>query len=257
MCLNHDDVKSQRALVVLVAAVALGALGDALLRATPWGLNAALCVTVVAVVAAALRWRFEPARNDLALLAVATLFAWGCAWRDSVTLKTLDVAAVLLALALAVWRAQGGSLAMAGLTAYIGGFGDAVFGTLGGAARLAWRDVAWAKLPGQHWRHAASVTVGFLIALPLLAGFGALLSSADAVFERLLLVVLDINFDLILGHLFLTALLAWLAGGYLRALLLKTRPQMPPQTADSTLALGYVEACTVLACLTCCSWRSS
>jgi len=154
-----------------------------------------------------------------------------------------------LALALAVWRAQGGVLAMAGFAAYVGGIGDAVFGTLGGAARLMGRDVVWAKLPGHRWRHAASVAVGFLIALPLLAGFGALLSSADAVFERLLLVVLDINFNLILGHLFLTALLAWLAGGYLRALVLKTRPQTPPQTSDSTLALGYVETCTVLACL--------
>ncbi|MFA6564095.1 MAG: DUF4173 domain-containing protein [Verrucomicrobiia bacterium] len=249
MCLNHDDIKYQQALVVLMAAVAFGVLGDALLRATPWGLNAALCVTAVVVAAAALRWRFEPARNDLALLAVATLFAWGCAWRDSGTLKMLDAAAVLLALALAVWRAQGGSLAMASLTAYIGGIGDAVFGTLGGAGRLAWRDVAWTKLPGQHWRQAASVAVGLLIALPLLTGFGALLSSADAVFERLLLVILDINFVLILKHLFLAALLAWLAGGYLRALLLKTRPETPPQTADSTLALGYVETCTVLACL--------
>jgi hypothetical protein len=249
MCLNHDDVRFQPALMVLAAAVALGVLGDALLRAMPWGFNAALCVTAGVVAAAALRWRLGPARNDLALLATAGLFACGCAWRDSTTLKTLDAAAASLALALAVWRAQGGVLAMAGLPAYIGGIGDAVFGTLGGAARLLWRDVAWAKLPGQRWRQAASVALGLLIALPLLVGFGALLSAADPVFQRLLMLVLDINFDLILEHLFLTALLAWLAGGYLRALLLKSRPPMPPQTADSTVVLGYVETCTVLACL--------
>jgi len=93
--MNHDDVKFQPALAVLVAAVALGTLGDALLRATPWGLNVALCVTAGAVMAAALRWRFGPAQNDLALLAIATLFAWCCAWRDSLTLKALDLAGTM------------------------------------------------------------------------------------------------------------------------------------------------------------------
>lgn len=249
MCLNHDDKELQPALMVLVAAVAWGVLGDALLRPTPWGLNAALCVTVAAEAAMVLQWRFRPAQNDFALLATATLFAWGCAWRDSMTLKALDMAAALLALALAAWRAQGGALAMASLKALAGGVAKAVVGTLAGAGWLLWRDVAWAKLPGQRWRHAASVAVGVLIAAPLLAVFGALLSSADAVFERWLLVVLDINFNLVLEHLFLTVLLAWLAGGYLRALLLEPRSQVPPRTDDVALALGYVETCTVLACL--------
>ncbi len=62
---------------VLATAVGLGTLGDGLLRATPWGVNAALWVTALATtLTCLLRWqRLDAAAGGRWMLALAAVFA--------------------------------------------------------------------------------------------------------------------------------------------------------------------------------------
>ena len=246
-----DDARTQPAVVVLAVAFALGMLGDGLLRATPWGLNFTMCTAGLALSAMwVARWiELERARSCAALLALAVLFAVGCTWRDSATLKALDVLAVILTLALAAWRTQGGSLMVAGVLGYVRGVGRVAAHTLFGGLGFSCRDTARIQLPSRSWQHMASVVIGGLLALPLMLVFGALLVSADAIFEGLVVHLIDVGFTTVVSHVLLTALLAWLADGYLRSLLLRPRPITPPRTSELGFSLGGIEIGIVLGCL--------
>jgi hypothetical protein len=59
------------------------------------------------------------------------------------------------------------------------------------------------------------------MALPALLLLGALLMSADEVFARMIADVFQIDIELVVEHLVLTAVIAWLTAGYLRALLVR------------------------------------
>ncbi|HEX8696412.1 MAG TPA: DUF4173 domain-containing protein, partial [Longimicrobium sp.] len=242
---------TRRALGVAGAALALGALGDALLRPTPWGLNLALWT--VALVAAAVGLQDWAETDDRVrgwmplALAVAVLIAW----RDSPTLKALDLTALLLILGLAVHRARGGTIRLGGLAAYVGGlltsFAEATFGSL----LLLTKDVKWREVPREGWsRHALAVARGLALAIPLLLVFGALLSAADARFERLL-GGFDLDLPLAFSHVLLALCFAWLAGGVLRALVLPGEPIARPseELRPPRPSLGIVELGTVLGSL--------
>ncbi|HEX2203476.1 MAG TPA: DUF4173 domain-containing protein, partial [Longimicrobium sp.] len=240
--------RTRHALGVAAGALLLGALGDGLLRPTPWGLNLALwTLALVAVTAALQRWTAGDAELEWApvALGVAVLMAW----RDSPTLKGLDLAALLVTLGLAVYRARGGAVLRAGLAAHAVGLVEAAWETVSGPARLVGRDVRWAELPRGRWsRAAAGVARGLTVAVPLLLLFGALLASADAAFERLLGRLFSGDGDFA-SHLMLAALFTWVAGGILRPLVLP--PEAPP--TDRKLprkpSVGIVETATVLGLL--------
>ena len=102
---------------VLLAALALGLLADALLRVTPWGLNALVWIGSLVVAAAVLvRRRYGTwTARQVRLLLPAVAFAAGIAWRDSPVLKTLDVLAVLAVLSLPAVRVRAGHLTRAGV----------------------------------------------------------------------------------------------------------------------------------------------
>lgn len=245
------ETRLPQALPVLAAALMLGALGDGLLRATPWGVNLVFCAAALAFSATVLARHMGPerARVRMRIFAPAVLLAAGCAWRDSAILKSLDFVGMLLALALAAWHAEGGKLIMASVTGCVRVAWNTTMRTLFGAPGLVFFDVALTRLPGRAWQHAARGVIGILIALPLLLVFGALFASADAMFDRLILSLFDIDFTVVISHVFLCALLAALAGGYLRGLLLRQSPDAPPHLVESGIRLGNIEAGVVLGCL--------
>jgi hypothetical protein len=157
--------------------------------------------------------------------------------------------AVILTLALAAWRTQGGSLIMAGVLGYVRGVGRVAAQTLFGGLGFSCRDTARIQLPSRSWQHMVSVVVGGLLALPLMLVFGALLVSADAIFERLVVHLFDIDFTTIISHLSLIGLLTWLSDGYVRSLLLQPRRNTPPRLGGQMLSLGGIEIGIVLGCL--------
>lgn len=219
------NLKTKLGLEVLEAALLLGILGDALLRAVPWGLNVSLWFGALALSLLALLLRAGKKevfkRDGRWLLLPLFFFSAGFAWRDSLTLKTLDVLALVVVFSLVAFRARGGWIRLAGVMEYIIGGFAASFNALFGAFALLFGDIKWKEIPGAGWsRHVLAVVRGIAIALPLLLVFGALLTAADAVFEGLINTTLRLDFDKLFSHGVLLTVLAWLAAGFLRSALL-------------------------------------
>lgn len=242
--------RTRTALGVAGAALGLGILGDALLRVGPWGLNVALW-TAALVTAIALLQRWTEA-DDVAVgwIPLALGAAILMAWRDSPTLKALDLAALGVILGLAMLHARGGQVRKAGLAHHLAGVAASAGDAAVGAANLLFRDVRWAELrPDGVARHGVAVARGGAIALPLLLLFGSLLAAADAKFERLLGGAFAINLPLLLGHVGLALLVAWLCGGILRTMTAGGDAPGPRFSRPDALSLGIVEAGIVLGLL--------
>lgn len=216
--------RTKKGLDCIEAALLLGVLGDVLLRATPWGINVLLWTAVLALAVAALtaRWRGELFREQERWLILPVLFfAAAFVWRDSLTLRTLDILSLLLALGLVSWRAKGGSIRFAGVMQYALSLAAVGFNALFAFFPLVLTDVRWKEIPQGGWsRHALAIVRGLIIAVPLLTVFGLLFMAADAVFEGLVNNVLHIDFDTLFTHLFLVIFFTWVAGGYLRGVVL-------------------------------------
>lgn len=249
---------------LVLTGVILGALGDVLLRADgPPALNLSLWVTSVAVAAVALHRRGALARDRerVAWLALGVLMSAGLAWRDAESLKLLAVGCATLTFALAAHRLTAAWVRRAGVLRYAGAL---ALGALHAwtAAALALMDAAWST-PGVEtgragpWRRAAPVARGLVIATPLVAVFGGLFMSADAVFEELVANAVRFDFERIASHILLFSILAWLSTGYLRSFLTGTDLAPEDRARDveggsgppKWLALGITEVATALAAI--------
>jgi len=212
-------------LLALAAAVMLGLLGDLLLRALPWGLNAPLWIVALLIVAALL---LRQARllllGEARWLALPSLlFAAGIAWRDSPALLTVNLLAVALTLGLAAHRAPDGWPRLGGLPQYVGALLSAGVHACGGVLVLAFHDIHWRDVP-RTGRSASLLAVlrGLIIAIPLLLLFGALLMAADAVFSGLVSGMLTVDVREVFSHLFWLLVWTWLTAGFLRQALFCT-----------------------------------
>jgi hypothetical protein len=216
--------RTKKGLDCIEAALLLGVLGDVLLRATPLGINVLLWTAALglAVLALTARWRGQLYREQGGWLILPVFFfAAAFVWRDSLTLKSLDILSLLLALGLVAWRAKGRNIRLAGVMEYALGMTAVGFNTLFAFFPLVLTDVRWKEMPQAGWsRHALAILRGLVIALPLLTVFGLLFMAADAVFEGLVNNVLHINFDKLFTHLFLVIFFTWVTGGYLRGVVL-------------------------------------
>lgn len=206
-------------LLVLEASLLLGLLGDALLRATPWGLNVLLWVGALAAAYAALvrRRRVRLGGEGRWLVPAALAVAFAFVWRDSLTLKTIDFFAVLALLALGQLRARAGRVRLAGVTEYAFAALFAAASAVVGPLLLVAQDIGWREIPRGGWsRHAFAALRGLVIAAPLVLVFGALFVAADAVYEGLVLRTFNIDGEVIVSHAVIFCFLSWLSAGYLR-----------------------------------------
>ncbi|MBW3570029.1 MAG: DUF4173 domain-containing protein [Gemmatimonadetes bacterium] len=241
--------RTRLGLGVTGAAVGLGIAGDLLLRSAPWGLNLVLWTAALVMAIAALqRWAQA---DDVAVgwMPLALAAAVLVAWRDSPTLKALDLAALGIILGLAMFRARGGEVRLAGLAHHAIGVAASAGDAAVGAASLLFRDVRWSEVRTDGAaRHGVSVVRGAALAVPLLLVFGTLLAAADARFERLL-GGLRVDAPLLVGHVLFALLVAWIAGGILRTMTLGGERPGPPVRRPDALALGIVEVGMVLGLL--------
>jgi len=237
------DDTSRLGVRILSAALVLGVLGDTLLRGVPWGINFALWVLMLDAFIAALGWRSRAFLNGgHRLLLLMAFFVATFAWRDSLSLNLLGVLGLLVIFALIVLRAQGGWLVAAYLTDYVAGGIIAALNTVFGPFRLLIGDLPWRRILGNAAsQRTLAIGLGTLLSVPPLVVFGALFMSADAVFERMVKEVLDIDFTRLLGHVFLTAFFAWIVCGYLRGVLLGKERDLVPRPGRQLLALGIIE----------------
>jgi hypothetical protein len=243
---------TQLALTILFAALILGLLGDLLLRATPWGLNAVLWIAALALSLGALaQWQaVRLTGGGRWLIAPAVLFAAGLAWRDSFTLQACNFLAVLIALALVAYRARRGQVRVAGIIDYVAALIAAGVNACFSAFLLVFDDIQWKTVTTgrERSRQVVAVGTGLLIALPLLVIFGGLLASADAVFQSLVEKLFDWDIDQIVSHAFTIGVWSWLVAGFLRQTFLSKEATPAPAWATPA-ALGAVEIGTALGAL--------
>jgi len=243
--------RAQVSLTVLGLAIALGVLGDQLLRAMPWGLNLTLVALAMIAAAAWLVVRFRlPASKDAAWVAVtAVLCAIAFVRRDSQALKVLDVGVLTGALALFMLAAQGASIRLRGISTYVLATVTAAAHVWFGAPRLLFGDMSWAELPIRgRWRQLGAVGIGLLIALPLVLVFGALFMSADAAFESLV-TSMHIDVESLASHVALTGVCAAFAAGALRGVCFGDASVAALGERAASPALRFTTAVTVLAVL--------
>lgn len=236
---------------ILAAALMLGVLGDALLRAGPWGINASLWVTALAATIVAVDWPQRAlAGGGRWLLPLVMFFAAAFAWRDSPPLKMLNVLALLVALSLVILRAQGSRILRAGLMEYALGSVIAGLNAVLGLLPLLVSEIQWREtLSDRVSRRTMAVARGLLIALPLLLVFGSLLVAADAVFESLFTRVLHMNFATLFSHAFLTLFFAWIVGGFLRGMRMGKEREWGERQHFPSVLLGIIETGIVLGLL--------
>jgi hypothetical protein len=259
----HGQSTTRVSVIAIVAALALGVIGDVLLREGPWGINLALVVLAIAgAVFVTARWGRQALGGGGRWLAIpAVLLAAAFAWHDSGSLLAGDFLVLLIVLALFAARAHAGQLRTAGLIEYaIDLFMTGLF-ALFGAFVLVFQDIRWRELrlaPGAQPRRwasgAARVVFGALLALPLLLIFGGLFSAADASFAQLVRDLFRVNLSEFITHSFVIAVLAWLAAGFLRVALLSTPVRVSSfdttaSTASTASRLGIVETATALGLL--------
>ncbi|MDQ3181844.1 MAG: DUF4173 domain-containing protein [Acidobacteriota bacterium] len=235
--------RTKTGLEILEAALLLGVLGDVLLRETPWGLNVFLWVTVLAaaMIALTLRrkkelWSVQTVGLHCALVFCAAMFVW----RDSMELKLLNTLAILTILAVLTLPALKIKVQVAGVFHYA--FAGIWSGINAAFAPffLVFGDIKWKTMPQKGWtKHLIAVLRGLAIAAPILLIFGALFMAADAVFQGIIEKTFQIKPEILLTHIFLIGLFAWMTAGYLRSSLVavaasEIKPEIKPQTLSIT-----------------------
>ncbi len=240
--------RTRLGLEILGAGATLGIAGDTLLRAVPWGLNAFLCTTglVTATAWLARRHRMAVSADAPWLAAAALLVASNFVARDSGTLQALDAIGLVIVLAVAFLSIQGVSLRGREVWHYVRAGCDAALSAWFGVFPLVGRDVTWSELPGGRLRQVRAVALGGTLAFPLLIVFGALFSSADAVFHDVVADLFKIDFGTVMGHIALFGIFAGLSAGYLRGAMLRAAPSHSLTGGDSKLTLGIIPVATAL-----------
>ena len=248
-------VPIRTALRVLLPALLLGCIGDALFYGRPLGVNFPLFTTLAI---GTLFWvarheRVPAARRNLWLIVPALFFALMVAVRQNALLTGLNVVAVGALLCLLAWFFAHGRLEALGLLGYPAAIVSSI---VGGWLRPIPAIGVTGRLAAQHRGKAGRtlpVVRGALLALPLLALFTALLSSADSIFARYVGDVFEIDLFTTLPErlwrLTLIVTTAWvISGGLLVALRRQMRADALTDGAPliTNLRLGFGETATIL-----------
>ncbi len=222
-----------RIVTVLVGAACLGVLGDLLLRSPIWGINFALWIATLVVLARVLidNRPYDVRRGAGYWLAISAFFAFaGFAWRDSDFLRFWNFVAVIAALSIASLRVAHANLLTTRIREHLAGLGHFVGSLAAGAAQLVLRDVPWQHVTGDRgWRRVGAHIAGVGIAIPMVFVFGGLFASADPVFETVALRLVRWDVETMFTHVMLIGFLTWIAAGYLRGLI---APRQAKQVQD-------------------------
>jgi hypothetical protein len=237
--------------VLLLVGLALGVLADTMLRALPWGLNAAIVAsTMLAAVLVLQRREQTPVGRRGAYIAAVFGAALLFLWRDAAVLKWMDAAVVAIGLCLLASQRAGARGART-LSGYFVRLAGTAAHTVVGAPALVVCDMPWRDL--RIWSLVpvfVGVGRGAVLAVPIVTTFGLLLASADAIFAARLAGLLDVDVAWLFGHLTGIAACGWIAAGFLRAAVVRERPaqEVPPRPAwlvlspiDIGITLGLLD----------------
>lgn len=220
--------------VVLLLAVPLGVIGNSLLRVDSPGVAAALWVLLVAAAASLVRARFvsraEGRRDRMLHFWIPVLaFAACTAWRESNVLNGVAFLGLVSAALLPLLRPITAAIASFRVEHYLACAAELVLNcailgfeliTPRPAAPRELGEAANASASGRRYdpARAASIGKGFISAFFLVAVFGGLFMSADAVFADFIVGTFTLDYPHFLGQAFWSLAIAWLVGGYLAGL---------------------------------------
>jgi len=237
--LYNDRVTRPRSTQTVLFAVALGLLGDHLVRARLWGSNVTLGLIAVAGTAALLRWERRPGHADNRatwpwLAAAAFAAMWSL--RDAPLLLGADLLAALALSSLPLVPAA--RLTGAGALETLAAPGRAAWHAAVGVFRLA-PELGPPARRVLATSRVTSVAGGLLLALPAVLVFGALFASADPVFGAAVSSLINADLRSLASHAVVTGVLSWAIAGYLWALASppRTYPIRQPQPGLSALAV--------------------
>lgn len=224
---------------LMVAALALGVLGNWVLRADYWRLGFLLWVSglaIVALLSTPAGTEADPRRpREHRLLAgsaiaIASLFVL----RDAELLYVVDFFALVVVAALIAWRASGRALvAVEPRDAIAGGLG-AVATAIAGAPALALRDAAPLRIVPEDRRTLGGVAIGTFVAAPILLIVTALLAQADPLFAGFVENAADLLDAGLVGHIAGILLASWIAAGALRGSLVPILGGIPMPSVLAT-----------------------
>lgn len=241
----QTEPKTKLALSILAVAAAMGLLADGLLRDVHWGINVTLWV-VLLISGLFIAKRIGGGSLEIgSALLIAPMIAFGfCfAWRDSAMLRGLDLGAIVLAAALVIMR-QSAPFWAPSISRVVGSVFNLAAHCFAGFVHLVSRDIDWSQQRNATVAaNARSAAAGVMIATPLLVVFTVLFVRADAGFERLFQQLLHVN---VAPHLLPIALGTWLAGSYLRGVLVPSAPSVT-ESAAQKVKLGATELNIALA----------
>jgi hypothetical protein len=217
--------RTKTALEIIQVALPLGVLGDIMLRQMPWGLNAFLFVTAF-VFGLILLWRRHRRdllnKTNIALASAMVFFASMFLIRASEQLLVFDTLAIIVMMGVLLLSNFDIKAPVSGVFHYMSGLIGAGSSSLLGGFLLLGADIDWKTMPGgKTSRNLFAVLRGLAIALPLLLIFGGLFMAADAVFEGWVNRAINFDLDVVVSHVVVTSLLAWLTAGYFRAVIVK------------------------------------
>jgi hypothetical protein len=242
--------KASLVTLVLVSGLALGLLGDVLLRSLAWGVGFGLWTLALAVFGAALiarrdgRLRVE----QIVWLGVATVLAWTFALRDDAPLHLLTFVAIVAAfIGARTVAARSPVLSVVGarvrdvLRSAAAGFFDAAIGF----PRLVLADAGVAsRNPAPAGSKVLVAARPVFIAVPILLVFSVLLVQADPVFGSWFRLP---DFEKIVEHAFVILLITWIVAGGLRGTILggsnidlSSLPPVRLGTAEVAAVLGGI-----------------
>src|SRR2546428_2126088 len=141
--------KTRLGFSIMAAALAAGALGDGLLRATPWGLNLFVWIATLAALSAGalILKRVDRDAGSRWLVIPLLFFAAAIAWRDSPVLKALSLIGIVITLAMILMRSQARKLLAAGVADYALGVLVSHYNALAGAGHLIGGGIEGEEIP--------------------------------------------------------------------------------------------------------------
>ncbi len=247
--------RTRLGLEVLAFGAVGGVIGDALLRAMPWGLNVAIGTAGLVGAGAWLvrRHRITPGPDAAWLAITALLLGAAFVRRDAAELAQFDMLALVGALAFAAASLQGERIMRWSLIDYVRAGVTATIASIGGGLILVGRDVDWREMPREgRLRQLRGVLTGIVIAAPVLIVFAALFASADSVFANVLQNLFAFDAASIVQHTFFILFWGALTAGLLRWGLIGRpfpAPRMdylPSSVTPFTVALGLLNALFLL-----------
>ena len=216
---------------MLLAAVVLGILGDALFTEVNFGINVSLWSLAALMGIWWVRGRLGSSWLSWLVLLPGAVGVAGLILFDSRVLQYGSVFCLFVTVGLFLWvdredgPLEGGilwsmeSIFLGVLGCFVSGFElfsrSVINGMRGVHAKIDWGS----------WRRAIRVGAGLFLALPLLCLFGTLFSMADPVFSKLMNQMLFQDPITWARHTFNVALMSWLSVGFLFSLLLRKAPE--------------------------------